>query len=79
MLEEYLEDATPCTECGTEPYERIDRCPPLIICGIGLNSGYGTMLRCGKCGKQTVAYSNPQDAYRAWNEDVNREAKECEG
>lgn len=72
MKEEYIEDATPCTECGVEPFERIAKCPPIIICGVPLNCDYGTMLICGKCGKRTVAYSNPQGAYRAWNEEINQ-------
>lgn len=72
-MEDYLEDATPCTECGKIPFERIEKCPPIIICGIETDAGYGTQLICMKCKKKTVAYPNPQDAFRAWNERVNKQ------
>ena len=71
-MKEYLEDATPCLECGIEPNEIIDKTYPIVICGIPLNSGYGTVLRCPKCKKRTNAYTNPQEAYRSWNEKINK-------
>lgn len=68
---EYLDDATPCTECNEEPSERIDRMEPFYICGIPTSCGYGTRLRCWICGKQTSVFSNPMDAYWQWNTEVN--------
>lgn len=71
-MDEYLKDATPCTECGIEPTELVGALEPFIICGIPIGqTDYGTYLRCRKCGKRTVASSNIQDAYRLWNEKIN--------
>ena len=74
-MKDYLEDATPCTECGIEPIERIDKAYPIVICGIPLNSDYGTVLICPKCKKRTNAYQNPQEAYKSWNENINKGGK----
>lgn len=74
MNEEYLDDATPCTECDLYPFERAEKCPPIYLCGIPVDGGYGTCLICGRCKKKTVAYPNIQDAYKSWNENINRRA-----
>lgn len=74
-MNEYLDDATPCTECGVEPVERIGRSHPIIICGVSLGGNYGTMLICPECKKRTNAYQNPQDAYREWNEALNTQQR----
>lgn len=74
-MKEYLEDATPCTECGAEPSELIAQSYPIVICGVSLRSFYGTVLKCPKCGKRTNAFQNPQEAYRDWNENINKGGK----
>lgn len=68
---EYLDDATPCNECSVEPSERIGKCQPFIMCGIPLDGGYGTYLRCPVCGKKTPAFDSIMDAYWSWNTEVN--------
>lgn len=70
---DYLDDATPCITCNREPTEMIGQCEPFIIFGIEVGPrDYGTYLRCPTCGKKTVACTNPQEAYKEWNEVVNK-------
>ena len=72
LNEEYLTDATVCIDCGCEPSELIGRCEPFIIFGIEVGPrDYGTYLQCPNCGKKTSANTNPQLAYKEWNENVN--------
>lgn len=73
LKEDYLDDATPCITCDRVPIERIGQCEPFIMCGIEVGPrGYGTYLWCPTCGKKTVAYTNPQLAFKSWNEVVNK-------
>lgn len=76
MKEEYLDDATPCTECDLYPVERVEKAHPFYLCGIPIDGGYGTCLICRECGKKTSAYENVQDAYKDWNENINRRAND---
>lgn len=73
LTEDYLEDATYCTNCNRPPVELIGQCEPFIMCGIEVGPReYGTYLWCPECGKKTVAYTNPQGAYKEWNEVINK-------
>jgi hypothetical protein len=71
---EYIEDATPCVQCGVIPTDRIEEAPPMFLGGIPVGGGrYGTVLRCPKCNKHTGVYTHPGEAYYEWNLKINKE------
>ena len=71
---EYIEDATPCKQCGVVPTDRIEEAPAMTLCGIAVGGArYGTVLRCPKCNKHTGAYTHPGEAYYEWNLKINKE------
>lgn len=77
-MEEYLKDAVPCSICGIEPNEYVERGDILILRGIPIVSSYGTQLICPKCNKHTHIYSNPQLAFKEWNEVLNHNSNRKE-
>ena len=72
-MEDYIEDATPCVQCGVVPTERIDYGEPMTLCGIPVEARLGTVLRCPKCNKHTGAHRQPGEAFREWNIKINKE------
>lgn len=71
---DYIEDATPCKQCGVLPKDRVEEAPTMTLCGITVGgSHYGTVLRCPKCDRHTGAYMHPGEAYYEWNEIINKE------
>ena len=56
---EYIEDATPCKQCGVVPTDRIEEAPAMTLCGIPVGgSRYGAVLRCPKCNLQIALDRN---------------------
>lgn len=71
---DYIEDATPCKQCGVAPTDRVEEAPAMTLYGIPVSGArFGTVLRCPKCNKHTGAYTCPGEAFREWNTKINKE------